>query len=452
MAYSAEYWGEDGLGPISDDVALSNSLRKSYRNSDQSVKDTAYEKQAAAVEAENKRRAAAAKAAAEAAVDEDVAMQAAVAQDAAAAKIAAAPVALPKATQNNQQQDGNSLGRQYLLKSLALGSERPDMAAMNEYARQRSQGGDLDMLNSLAATYAGERYAPNQASHLKRAMAARDPLEVSGGMLTNKGFVEDPYAARERERKSNYEVGKELLDQETKAQDRRSARNPYYTFVSTAKGGRAFNSATGQTELIKDLEGNTFVDYRADPTLQGNITEAKEGGKLTAVQRQTDRMADSKQAAMDVQIEKGFNQLASNPTGSGIGAGVDSAMALIGKSTESSRTATALETTAGWLQNNVPRMEGPQSNADAILYRQMAAQIGDRTVPVENRTEALKTLQILMNEQSRIRRDRIARGEGPVYQSGSETSSEGNAKPSAAPAGQEYGAPPAGAVRPKVKQ
>ena len=181
-----------------------------------------------------------------------------------------------------------------------------------------------------------------------------------------------------------------------------------------------------------------------------DIAEAKEVGKLTAVQRQTDKMADRKQATMDLQIENGLNQLASNPTGSGIGAGVDSAMGLIGKSTKSSRTATALETTAGWLQNNVPRMEGPQSNADTVLYRQMAGQIGDRTVPVENRIEALKTLQILMNEQSEIRRSRTARGEGPVYQSGFETSSEGNAKPSAASAGQGYGAPPPGAVR-KVK-
>ena len=441
MAYEDEF---------PDDAAYKSPRRQSYANSKQFAKDMAYEEQVAAVEAENKRRAAAAKAAAEAAVDEDVAMQAAVAQDAAADKIAAAPVALRKATQNNQQQDGNSLGRQYLLKSLALGSGRPDMTAMNEYARQRGRQGSFAMLNSLLANSAGENFAPQEASYLKQAMAARDPLEVSGGMLTNKGFVEDPYAARERERKSTYEVGKEFLDQETKAQDRRSARNPYYTLISTRDGARAFNSATGQTELIKDPEGKTFTDYRADPTLAGQISGARKGAELTAVQRQTDKMADSKQAAMDVQIALGFNQLASNPTGSGIGAGVDSAMGLIGKSTESSRTATALETTAGWLQNNVPRMEGPQSDRDTVLYRQMAGQIGDRTVPVENRRLALETLQTLMNKQSEIRRSRTARGEGPVYQSGFETSSEGNAKPSAASAGQEYGAPPPGAVR-KVK-
>ena len=60
----------------------------------------------------------------------------------------------------------------------------------------------------------------------------------------------------------------------------------------------------------------------------------------------------------------------------------------------------------------------------------MAGQIGDRTVPVENRILALKTLQALMNKQSEIRQNRMARGEMPVYQSGYEPSSEGNAKPS----------------------
>ena len=102
----------------------------------------------------------------------------------------------------------------YFKKYEDMMNKSPDMTAMNEYARQRSQGGDLDMLNSLAAAYAGERYAPNQASHLKRAMAARDPLEVSGGMLTNKGFVEDPYAAREQKGKAALAIAKELNDSE----------------------------------------------------------------------------------------------------------------------------------------------------------------------------------------------------------------------------------------------
>ena len=109
---------------------------------------------------------------------------------------------------------GQGTAMSYFKKYEDMMNKGPDMAAMNEYARQRSQGGDLDMLNSLAAAYAGERYAPNQASHLKRAMAARDPLEVSGGMLTNKGFVEDPYAARGERGKAALAIAKELNDSE----------------------------------------------------------------------------------------------------------------------------------------------------------------------------------------------------------------------------------------------
>jgi len=444
MPYSKEYWGDDGLGPMSDDVALRMSQQQGYANSTQSAKDLAYAERVAAFEAEKKKSALEAAALAQA-----QAQQAHMGQP----TVQALPLSMGQSgSSGNSYAPRQNRSMAYFKKYEDMMNASPDMTAMNEYARQRSQGGDLDMLNSFAAAYAGERYAPNQASHLKRAMAARDPLEVSGGMLTNKGFVEDPYAARERERKSNYEVGKEFLDQETKAQDRRSAISPYYTPISTATGVYAFNSRSGQTQRVKDSEGNPVLRETADPSLQGRIAGSKEGAKLTEVQKQTDKMAVGKQAAMDAQIADGLNLLAKNPTGSGIGTFVDSAMGLIGKSTESSRTTTELQVVAGWLQNNVPRMEGPQSNADTILYRQMAAQIGDSTVPVENRKKALERLQSLMNNQSEIRRSRIARGEGPMYEPGFEPPPEGNAKPSAASAVQEFGAPPPGAVRPKVKQ
>jgi hypothetical protein len=370
-------------------------------------------------------------------------MQNAVAQDAAAAKVAAAPVvALPKATQNNEQQNRNSLGRQYLLKSLALGSERPDMAAMNEYARQRSQGGDLDMLNSFAAAYAGERYAPNQASHLKRAMAARDPLEVSGGMLTNKGFVEDPYAARERERKSNYEVGKELLDQETKAQDRRSAISPYYTPVSTAQGMRAFNSRTGQMELIKDSAGNSSVDYRSDPTLQGQISGLKETGKNDADRIKAAQSQLTKTNQLLGNLNTAETLLNTDPTHSGVGNLLDKSGQIIGYAPTSAVTAQKLEVLGGWLTSNVPRMEGPQSDQDRAQYKLMAGSVGDRTLPIETRLGAIKVLKDLQEKYKDSQLDIV----------GNENTSPSTSRASnAAPAVQEFVAPPPGAVRRVVK-
>jgi hypothetical protein len=43
-------------------------------------------------------------------------------------------------------------------------------------------------------------------------------------------------------------------------------------------------------------------------------------------------------------------------------------------------------------------MEGPQSNADVQLYREMAAKVGDRTVPAVERQAALRTLKGLQEK------------------------------------------------------
>lgn len=102
----------------------------------------------------------------------------------------------------------------YFKKYEDMMNNAPDMTAMNEYAQQRGRQGSSAMLNSLLANSAGENFAPQQAAYLKQAMAARDPLEVSGGMLTNKGFVEDPYAARGERGKATLAIAKELNDSE----------------------------------------------------------------------------------------------------------------------------------------------------------------------------------------------------------------------------------------------
>jgi hypothetical protein len=105
---------------LSDDVAYRNSRRQSYANSTQSAQDMAYAERVAALEEEKKNKPLLSRP-----LPKLAAMQDAVAKDAAASKVYGRPwLALPKATQNNEQQDRNSLGRQYLFKSLALGSER----------------------------------------------------------------------------------------------------------------------------------------------------------------------------------------------------------------------------------------------------------------------------------------------------------------------------------------
>ena len=82
---------------------------------------------------------------------------------------------------------------------------------------------------------------------------------------------------------------------------------------------------------------------------------------------------------------------------------MDSGARMVGASSKSAQTAAQLETLAGWLTSNVPRMEGPQGVQDVVLYQQMAAKIGDRSIPIRERMAALDTLEKLQSSYTEIR-------------------------------------------------
>lgn len=82
------------------------------------------------------------------------------------------------------------------------------------------------------------------------------------------------------------------------------------------------------------------------------------------------------------------------------GSTIDSAGRLVGLSSKGAEAAAQLKTLEGALIMKMPRMEGPQSNADQLLYRQMAAQIGDATVPAPQRKAAMDMLRSLNKRYS----------------------------------------------------
>lgn len=89
-------------------------------------------------------------------------------------------------------------------------------------------------------------------------------------------------------------------------------------------------------------------------------------------------------------------------TGSGVGALVDAGGRFIGVSTEQSKASSQLETLAGWMISNVPRMEGPQSNFDVENYKTMAAKVGNSSTPIAERLAALDVLEQLQLKYSEI--------------------------------------------------
>ncbi|MEJ5127627.1 hypothetical protein WH367_16420 [Comamonas sp. MYb21] len=82
-------------------------------------------------------------------------------------------------------------------------------------------------------------------------------------------------------------------------------------------------------------------------------------------------------------------------TGSYAGAAADQVARAFGVSTEGAQSAAQLKALQGALVSKMPKMSGPQSDKDVLLYREMAGQIGDPTIPVDQRKAAMKTVEDL---------------------------------------------------------
>lgn len=88
-------------------------------------------------------------------------------------------------------------------------------------------------------------------------------------------------------------------------------------------------------------------------------------------------------------------KLLDKSTGSYLGAGVDAGARVFGMSTPGAEASGQLQALEGALMLNQPRMEGPQSDRDTALYKQMAAKIGDPTIPNGIKKAAIATVKAL---------------------------------------------------------
>ena len=153
---------------------------------------------------------------------------------------------------------------------------------------------------------------------------------------------------------------------------------------SDIAGGKAGAAETAKLEARQAMQ----------PQLEAAIATEVEKVKRDSAQVQAfDKKANDASGVMDI-IELA-EPLLDEATESLAGTALDAAGRLIGLSTDGAEAAAKLKTLEGALILKMPRMEGPQSDRDQMLYRQMAAQIGDSTVPARIRKAALETLQEL---------------------------------------------------------
>ncbi|EEV22059.1 hypothetical protein ENHAE0001_2219 [Enhydrobacter aerosaccus SK60] len=152
----------------------------------------------------------------------------------------------------------------------------------------------------------------------------------------------------------------------------------------------------GKQQLINGLVYTVYPDGTADafidPRTGQQATSLGDGsGNKNSPQQET------KRAQNVLTLTQQAEQILSSgkATGSGIGSLLDTGASWFGVSTEGAQGTAQLSTIAGQLVSNMPRMEGPQSDKDVQMYKQMAGDLSNASLPVATRMAALRQLQAL---------------------------------------------------------
>ena len=169
-------------------------------------------------------------------------------------------------------------------------------------------------------------------------------------------------------------------DQTQKNTDRTFGQNQF-------NADRTFNEST----KVKPPVGYTFNGDGSLNAIRGGPADLKINAE--SVKKTTD--ANDVISILDV-----VDTLLPKSTGSLIGTGIDAVSGFVGKTPKGAEAAQQLRMLQGALISKMPKMSGPQSDKDVLLYRQMAGEIGDSTIPVKNRQAAATMLRTLNRKYS----------------------------------------------------
>lgn len=155
-------------------------------------------------------------------------------------------------------------------------------------------------------------------------------------------------------------------------------------YARLGQEARQFNQNFGKPQIVTTDQGVFAVDPRnplsASPVMGGT---GQLGKPASGAKDANDALALIDQAGPLIQ----------KSTGSFAGRGLDYASRAFGHATEGDKAAAQLSALEGALIAKMPKMSGPQSDKDVAMYRQMAGNIADPTVPPEIKQASLQTIR-----------------------------------------------------------
>lgn len=274
-----------------------------------------------------------------------------------------------------------------------VGEKEKELAGKYETGRSDATQRVMDAMMGKPQTggpLRPEAIGPEGYQQIEPAVAS-DPMKAAMTAAT------DPYLAQDK--------GLQGVTQALMKAQAPGSSSPYFTtFIGKDGNAYRFNARSGEVDPLDLVAG------KLDPETQANIARGKETGKLEAqAELKPDVEADIVTSKARAEYEEanrqrsesmpGIVSMARNiletgkPTSSGVGTAFDYTASMFGFSPEGASAADQLRALGGGLTSKMPRMEGPQSDRDTMLYREMAGRVGDSTLPVERRLAALKVVE-----------------------------------------------------------
>lgn len=156
-----------------------------------------------------------------------------------------------------------------------------------------------------------------------------------------------------------------------------------------------------------------FGAYDRMTGLEAERAAAVEGAKAAAktqAEVSAQQGVRTRDAGQVLSLLAEAEKLLPRATGSGGGALLDTIAGASGYATDGAKATAQLRTIAGQLVSKMPRMEGPQSNADVKMYQDMAGDLANPATPREQRLAALQTIRKLSQKYAAAQRSQPPRG------------------------------------------
>ncbi|NNP70927.1 hypothetical protein [Acinetobacter sp. Ac_5812] len=156
----------------------------------------------------------------------------------------------------------------------------------------------------------------------------------------------------------------------------------------------------GEFETMTGTDGKAYAVYkdgRVEPLLLSSGANLNLQGKTNNPQSEERQRINRVDAVLN-EIEDILPQ----STSSYLGRGVDYLARGVGAATPGDIASGKLGTLGGQLVALMPKMSGPQSDKDVAMYKQMAGQLDDATIPLKIRQAALETIRSLNNKYAEM--------------------------------------------------